>query len=321
MNSNPTSPSPEESASAANSSTNLPAPEIRSDSVIHVPPDLIPPEDPTPPGYDIQYLPVDQHETLRAAQNVPPDFRVPWSWTDIVLFAIFYLGISIAIEIICIGIAAGVTHRSLEALKGDKSFGAGIGILSQTIGTPLSLLFLWALIRKRLGGPFWQAIGWRPLSQNSTDRVRAWPFVFAGIGLALITVGASVLFPSKQMLPMEEAFQTRSALILLSLYAVLIAPFFEETVFRGLLYPVIGRRLGAAQAIVITGLLFGSIHALQLWGGWLQIGSIMIVGIVLTWARARQRTVLASFLIHITYNFTITLISIISTGGFRHLQP
>ncbi len=167
MNSNPTSPSPEESASAANSSTNLPAPEIRSDSVIHVPPDLIPPEDPTPPGYDIQYLPVDQHETLRAAQNIPPDFRVPWSWTDIVLFAIFYFGITVVVGVILLGIDAGITHRNLQVLAADKPVSAIVGIVAQAIGSALSLLYLWALIRKRRGGPFWQAIGWRPAESKS----------------------------------------------------------------------------------------------------------------------------------------------------------
>jgi hypothetical protein len=321
MNSNPTSPSPEESASAANSSTNSPASEIRSEPVIHVPPHLIPPEDPTPPGYDIQYLPVDQHETLRAAQNIPPDFRVPWNWTDIILFAIFYFGITVVVGVILLGIDAGIAHRNLQDLAADKPVSAMVGIVAQAIGSALSLLYLWVLIHKRRGGRFWQAIGWRPLNQNPAERVRAWPFILAGIGLAVVALLADQFFPSKQNLPMEEMFQTRGALILLTVFGVLVAPFIEETIFRGFLYPVVGRSYGAAAAVVITGLIFGAYHAPQLWGGWPQIALIMIVGIVLTWARARQKSVLASFLIHISYNSAIFVVLVISTGGFRHIQP
>ncbi len=320
MNEFTSNPNPGETAATPDSAEKSATPEIRNDAPIRVPADLIPPAEAIPQGYELQYQQVEQHESPRATQqDIPQDFRVPWKWTDIVLFVIFYLGISVVIEIIFIAVYVSITHRSTESLKGDLPFQANAGILSQAIASVLSIPYLWALIRRRQSGPFWQAIGWRPLLQNSIGRARPWLFVLGGIGLAILVTGTSVLFPSKQTLPMEEMFHTRDALIVLSIYSVLIAPFIEETIFRGLLYPVVGRRYGTAAAIVITGIIFGSIHALQLWGGWTQIGTIMIVGIVLTWARARQYTVLASFLIHISYNSTITLISAISTGGFRHI--
>ncbi len=55
------------------------------------------------------------------------------------------------------------------------------------------------------------------------------------------------------------------------LIAVLLAPVVEETIFRGYIYPVIGRSFGMVWGIVATGTLFGLLHAEQLWGGWGQI--------------------------------------------------
>jgi membrane protease YdiL (CAAX protease family) len=83
---------------------------------------------------------------------------------------------------------------------------------------------------------------------------------------------------------------------------VLVAPLVEETVFRGFLYPVIARRLGIAAGVAITGTLFGLMHAAQLWGGWGQIALLILVGVVLTWVRARTGTVAASYFVHLGYN-------------------
>jgi membrane protease YdiL (CAAX protease family) len=39
-----------------------------------------------------------------------------------------------------------------------------------------------------------------------------------------------------------------------------------------------------------------------LWGGWVQISLLVMVGIILTYVRAATRSVLASFLVHLSYN-------------------
>lgn len=44
------------------------------------------------------------------------------------------------------------------------------------------------------------------------------------------------------------------------LMAVAIAPIFEETLFRGILLPIVSRRFGLGAGIFITSLLFASIH-------------------------------------------------------------
>lgn len=89
------------------------------------------------------------------------------------------------------------------------------------------------------------------------------------------------------------------------LMSVLLAPMFEETIFRGYIYPAVARRFGIAASVAFTGVLFGMLHAPQLWGGWAQIGLLILVGIIFTYARAKTGTVVASYLLHLSYNSSL----------------
>lgn len=79
---------------------------------------------------------------------------------------------------------------------------------------------------------------------------------------------------------------------------VLVAPFYEELLFRGLLQPWLARGLGTALAIFASALVFGAMHG--------QYGPFALVvagyGVVLGWARARTGSVLVPWLLHATVN-------------------
>ena len=109
-------------------------------------------------------------------------------------------------------------------------------------------------------------------------------------------------FNSKETLPIEELLKARVSILLFGVLGVLVAPLVEETIFRGFLYPVIARRLGVAagsgdhrNAIRVDAR--GAV-----WGGWGQIALLILVGVVLTWVRARTGTVAASYFVHLGYN-------------------
>jgi len=83
---------------------------------------------------------------------------------------------------------------------------------------------------------------------------------------------------------------------------------------------VLARRLGIAMGVFLTALGFGLLHAMQLGFAWGPVLIIFLVGVVLTIVRAVSRSVAASFLVHVAYNFTLTVIAFVGTGGFRHLE-
>jgi membrane protease YdiL (CAAX protease family) len=93
----------------------------------------------------------------------------------------------------------------------------------------------------------------------------------------------------------------------------------EELFFRGLLYPVLARRYGMGASILLTGAAFGLLHGAQLRFSWAVL-IIFLVGIALTAVRAKTKSVAASFLMHVGYNATLSMLFFVATGGFRHLD-
>jgi membrane protease YdiL (CAAX protease family) len=80
-------------------------------------------------------------------------------------------------------------------------------------------------------------------------------------------------------------------------------------------------RAGVFSSIILTGVLFGLVHAPQLGKNWALVSLLILVGVIFTFARAWTGTVLASFLLHLGYNSMIAVTSIIATKGFTHMPP
>jgi hypothetical protein len=62
-------------------------------------------------------------------------------------------------------------------------------------------------------------------------------------------------------------------------------------------------------------------HGAQLGWTWGLVSTLITVGIIFTFARARAGTVLASFLMHFGYNSMIAFSAIVSTHGFTRMPP
>jgi len=253
------------------------------------------------------------------ARFVQEDLRVPWGWVDLVLFVLVAIaaGSVLLIAMLIAFIALG--HHSSELQGASRTTGV-FGVIYEVLlfGALIGCLALY--VRLRFGTPFWRTIGWRPLEGSRFPVPLPYlGFIGGGFLLAIVVQVLSVYFGQNAKVPMEALFQDRVVALLLLLLAVLMAPLVEETLFRGLLYPVIARSFGRGIGVVVTGTLFGLLHAAQLWGGWTQIALLVFVGIVLTYARAVTRTVLASFLLHISYNFCISLAFLIGSHWLRVL--
>jgi membrane protease YdiL (CAAX protease family) len=212
----------------------------------------------------------------------------------------------------------GVRPWDLDKSPSTK---ATVVLLSQMLWSAAALLYLFAAVRKRAGGPFWRTIGWRALRPRvMTGRTAALGCLLGGAALAITTQFASALIGKKTKLPIEDLFQSRQSVLYLMVLGIAVAPLIEETIFRGYIYPVVARSFGVPIGVLITGALFGLLHAAQLWGGWGQIALLVLVGIVMTYVRARSGTVLASYLFHLGYNTILFIGLYFATGGLRHFS-
>lgn len=254
-------------------------------------------------------------------RSLPDDLRVPWDWFDILILVVLAFG---GIVLISILIMLALRLAGLPAAQIGNSPGtmSAIAIVAQIFLDLGLLAYLAAQMRLRFHSPFWRTIGWRAIKTRSL--VRTLPYsalVLGGFSLAAIVAFAEELFPPKHPLPIQAVTQTPHAAVLFMLSAVLVAPVVEETIFRGYLYPVAARSFGVGMGVVFTGTLFGLLHARQLWGGWWQIALLVMVGIVFTIARAATRTVVASYVLHVSYNALPVIAALLSSVRLRHLAP
>jgi len=254
-----------------------------------------------------------------AVAPLPEDLRVPWGWLDLlVIVALFALGPVVLSLPIFLGFSIeGITRAELS----HPSSAQGLFVILDQVLLSLAILgYLAVQMRYRFRLPFWRTAGWRPLETRHTSRGLAYLGIFGGGFLfSLLIQFTSASFGTKAKLPIETLFENQRNAILLMLMAVTIAPVFEETIFRGYIYPVLARSFGVGASIIVTGTLFGLLHAVQLWGGWVQIGLMVVVGIVFTYVRSVTRTVVASYLLHLSYNSVPLLFYVIASHGFRQL--
>lgn len=281
----------------------------------------LPPEPSDPTGPALQQTASVAEPPAPTDREQPEDLRVPWNWLDLVLLGAFTLAGIIVLTLLLEGVFVlfGVSPVELRRSPEKQSFFA---LVAQVLLFFALLAYLFAQVRVRFRAPFWRTIGWRPLETGGRPRALVYLSIFAaGFVFATVIEIASGLIGTKTRLPIEKLFQGRVAATLLMLMAVLIAPIIEETIFRGFIYPVVARRFGVAAGVVGTGILFGLLHAPQLWGGWGQIALLVIVGIVFTYARAVTGTVVASYLLHLSYNSFVSLAFFVASHGLRHLPP
>jgi len=127
--------------------------------------------------------------------------------------------------------------------------------------------------------------------------------VFAGL-VALQLIGGMVLH-----LVLEIEF---SYLNIYFISGVILGPFFEETMFRGLIQTRLEAGLGSVKSWVLTGLLFGFYHY---WAHFLLAGEMLTIpsltqlvvitlfGMLLGVIFAKTRSLLPAFLVHAANNF------------------
>jgi membrane protease YdiL (CAAX protease family) len=152
--------------------------------------------------------------------------------------------------------------------------------------------------------------------------------------------------PGPTNAPIERIFRAPGAPWLLFAFGVTLAPFFEETFFRGFLLPafctaydwIAEKTTGAPMrplaanghpqwsfsamvaASVATSIPFAWMHAAQT--GYSLGPFFLLVGVslVLCGVRLWTRSLAASVMVHASYNFLLFSLMLLGTDGFRHLS-
>jgi uncharacterized protein len=165
-----------------------------------------------------------------------------------------------------------------------------------------------------------------------------------GLLLGILSGIVNIFLSSSKAPPIDQFFASASDAWIITLFGIAVAPVFEEIFFRGFLVPAFAiaydwvslERTEAGRAhwqttttlspaayafsAILTSVLFAALHGAQLA---YAIGPLVVlfsVSMILTWVRVKTQSVAASILVHSAYNSFIFVMTIIGTGGYRHLE-
>lgn len=244
-----------------------------------------------------------------------PELRpVPWTMSDnakgVAVVIAFLIGImiltAIATVIIAFSLLGSEAFLELGA-NGIRDYIASddftkylviVGLVGTLVleGAILFTVWRFSVAKYRCG---WRPLGFRHFSLRDALR------------LALVVLGACVLVnflyavvvsllgaESLEPTPLPFDYDPGGAsLALLALVSLIVAPFVEETFFRGFLFTGLGKRFGYSWGAVLSALLFALAH--------LQIAAlvpIFLLGLLLAWLYARTGSLWPCIFTHFAYN-------------------
>jgi hypothetical protein len=144
------------------------------------------------------------------------------------------------------------------------------------------------------------SLGWKRTISNKS-------LLFIGVGgfvlSPLVSLVASLAHtPEVHLEALDQLEKQPVILAIFGVMAITIAPLFEELLFRGFLQPLFTRTFGVAAGILITAILFGSLHAPEYKFVWQYVVAVSFVGVVLGVVRYRTGSIIPSTLMHACYN-------------------
>ena len=173
------------------------------------------------------------------------------------------------------------------------------GLVAQLIWYALSFGALYLILRTRYGRPFWSSLGWKFPFRAMTRILFGGPLLAIAIGY----LGYVLKTPDIQM-PFRQMLANQPTLILFAIFVVILGPLCEELAFRGFLMPLLMRSFGPAAGILVTGALFGCLHAPEYSWSWRHVLLITLAGSAFGWVRYRAGSTAASIFMHAAYNLT-----------------
>ncbi|HEX3682654.1 MAG TPA: type II CAAX endopeptidase family protein [Bryobacteraceae bacterium] len=236
----------------------------------------------------------------------PPPLPAPrepfWGYLDLVLMLGFVCAGLVGIVLLGAGLVAIVPK-----LKDDP----------MPLVLPLQFVFYLvvyagfvAVFKLRYRAPVLVSLGWRRASLNP---------LFAAVGGVVLALGlallASLLHTPQVPSPIDKLVNSPSSLALFVITAVVVAPFFEELLFRGFVQPLLSRTFGVIAGVLITAVLFGALHAPEYSWAWQYALVVSLAGAVFGWLRARTNSVIPGTVMHGFYNLAFVVGYLATTHG------
>ncbi|MCH7794607.1 MAG: CPBP family intramembrane metalloprotease [Proteobacteria bacterium] len=180
--------------------------------------------------------------------------------------------------------------------------------------TAVILAMLRAVVIRKYGLS-WADLGLRPAGRHWYRRA----VIIAVLLLPTVALVNSVLIPmlaeepfrNPQLYAIAPAGFSWSALLTMLVMAGVVAPFAEELVFRGLLFPWLRTRLGVPAAVLLSALCFATLH-----GAAIFIPALTVVGAAFAVIYQRCGSLWPAIVAHSVFNgiMIVVLYALLAAG-------
>ncbi len=119
-----------------------------------------------------------------------------------------------------------------------------------------------------------------------------------------VLLGAAVSVLTYSLIPATET-SSAEEFSRIALLCVLVGPFVEELMFRGILLKMFGASCGIAVSVFITSALFAASH-----GNMVQVIYTFILGVILCVVRIKSTSLWSAWLVHLVFNITGAMLAV-----------
>jgi membrane protease YdiL (CAAX protease family) len=273
------------------------------------------------------------------AAEPPRRSRVPHLGHSLLLFVLLLAGAICSVVLALVAMRFHLFGVSTpEQLQHSMVYNIGVMAGLYLIAfVPAAVVFPLLWRRSVLAGLQW--------SGASAIRIR-WRLVAIGVACAGAALALQSVMHLPHDTPIQQMLNSPAAAWLMFAFGVTMAPFCEEILFRGFLLPSactafdwIGEKITRSAAppllpnehpswsmpamilgAALTSIFFALVHASQTANSKAVFVMLWTMGMVLAGIRLKTRSLAASTLTHAAYNFTLFLLALIGTHGFRNLH-
>ena len=240
----------------------------------------------------------DLGPAFTAPAAIDPD-NPPWGILQALL--LWLLSVALIIILPVFSILPYVVYQMMkQAQLYDPTKDSNVIFLSILAVFPahiLTLLIVWLIVTNRGRRPFLQNLGW-----TWPDNFGPWKCVGLAVLLLLMGVLFTWLFGGPETQLEQIVKSSLKARFVLAFLAVITAPLVEEIIYRGILYPAVQRTFGMLWAVGVVSILFAGVHVFQYYNNFAVVSVIAVLSVTLTLVRARTRSLLPCFVIHLVFN-------------------
>ena len=247
-----------------------------------------------------------------ASRYIPYRFGRPAPWRgDDILFGLTGSWVALNTIAFLVQLAADTLLRVADPYSTSDPHAVIATAIADTVGYMAMVGNILIFVLWRRGGQP-ADIGWR--KPVTSDWFFAVPLIAAGTiavaDLVLVRLNRLVIPTAVSSQCTDIRGDFGKFLIVALLVTTIVAPIFEETVFRGFLFGWLRGHIGWIPAAIVSGLVFSAFHVelaliLPLW----------LLGIVLALVYEKSKSLFPGMLIHGLFNITGTVLIILNSRG------